>query len=119
MLERIPTKRESSEVGKVFIRRKKIKEHVDRDMGSLKVRVPQSRPLGSLNYFYGGISSGFPLANSFDLSGSQSIFGTPQDVPMRVHISRQNGFYYKGQWVEHPLASLPLGCPRSLLCLCS
>ena len=96
LLERIPTRKESSEVGKVFIRRKKSTVHVDIDMGRLKGRVPESHPLGSLNYFYGGISSGFPLANSFDLPGSQSIFDTSQDFPLRVHtILRQNDFTAK------------------------
>ena len=81
LLERIPTKKESSEVGKVFIGRKKSTVHVDRDMGRLKGRVPESHSLGSLNYFYGGISSRFPLANHFDLTNSQSIFGKSQDIP--------------------------------------
>ena len=96
LLERIPTQKESSEVGKVFIGRKKSTVHVDRDMGRLKGRVPESHSLGSLNYFYGGISFGFPLANSFDLPASHSIFSTSQDFPIRVHTClRQNGFTTK------------------------
>ena len=45
----------------------------------------------------------------FNLPGSQTIFGISQDPPMCVNTSlSQGGFYRKGIWVEHPLASLPL-----------
>ena len=43
-----------------------------------------------------GISSGFPLANHFDLPGSRSIFGVSQDPPMCTHLSlSQEGLYHK------------------------
>ena len=55
------------------------------------------------------ISSSFPLANHFDLSGSQSIFGISQDPPMWAHASlNQDGFYCKGLWVEYPSTLLLL-----------
>ena len=51
-----------------------------------------------------GISSSFPLANHFDLSGSQPIFGISLDPPMRVQASHsQDGSNQKGIWVEHLL----------------
>ena len=44
-----------------------------------------------------GISSRFPLANHFDLSGSQSLFGISQDPSMCAQASlSQDGFYQKG-----------------------
>jgi len=59
--KRIPTKVESSETSKVFIKRKKSTECVDRHPGRL--RVPELHPHGSLNYFYGLFLMDFPLAN--------------------------------------------------------
>ena len=51
-----------------------------------------------------GISSSFPLANHFDLPGSQSILGISQDPAMCEHTSLgQDGFYQRGVW----LAPLP------------
>ena len=40
-------------------------------------RQPQRElnPHGGLNYFYGGISSEFPLTNHLALPGSESVFG--------------------------------------------
>ena len=50
--------------------------------------------------FTWGISSGFPLANYFDLPGSESIFGISQDLPMSVHASlSQHGFFCRGLWI--------------------
>ena len=44
--------------------------------------------------FIWGISSGLPLAHHFTLSGSESIFGIAQDLPMCAHASlSQYGFY--------------------------
>ena len=41
-------------------------------------------PCGQFELLLVGISSEFPLANNFDLPGSQSILGITQDPPM-VH----------------------------------
>ena len=58
----------------------------------------ESLPHGLLLW---AISSGFPLANHFDLPGSDSIFGISQDRPMYVHSSLiQDGFHQKGLWVK-------------------
>ena len=47
-----------------------------------------------------GISSGFPLANHFDLPGSQSIFDLSQNPPMGVCQSLgQDGFQGRGLWL--------------------
>ena len=47
-----------------------------------------------------GISSSFPLANYFDLPGSQSIFCLSQDPPLCGHaFLSQDGFYQRGLWV--------------------
>ena len=46
---------------------------------------------GSLNYLYGGSSSGFPLARHFALS--ESIFDLTQGPPLCVHSSfNHDGF---------------------------
>ena len=61
-------------------------------------------PCGQFELLLVGISSEFPLANNFDLPGSQSTFGISQDPPMCVHAClSQDGFYHKGLWVEHLL----------------
>ena len=66
-----------------------------------------------------GISSGFPLTNHFDLPGSQSIFGISQDSSMCAHASFSlDGFYWRGLWLECPLASLPLWPPGVFLHMC-
>ena len=60
-----------------------------------------------------GISSSFPLADHFDLTGLQSLFGISQNHYMYVHGSlSQDGSYQKGIWVEDPF-TYP---PRSLFC---
>ena len=41
-----------------------------------------------------GISSGFPLADHFDLPGSQFIFGMSQDRPMSMHASFSKDEFY-------------------------
>ena len=71
----------SSETRKVFIGRKRSIVCVDRHTGALRERVPIA-PSWQLKSLTGGISSAFPLANHFDLPGSQSIFGVSQDPPM-------------------------------------
>ena len=50
------------------------------------LREKNSRPHGSLNHLYWGISSGFPLANHFDWPDSESVFVISQDPPMWVCI---------------------------------
>ena len=63
---------------------------VDRHMGKLIERVTPSWKFKSLIW---GISSGFPLANHFDLPGSKSVLGIAQDFPMCAHTSlSQDGF---------------------------
>ena len=51
--KRIPTKMESSEASRVFIRRKESKVHVHRHTGWTLESVPESGPRGSLSYYYG------------------------------------------------------------------
>lgn len=52
------------------------------------LREKNSRPHGSLNHLYWGISSGFPLANHFDWPDSESVFVISQDPPhVGVHLS--------------------------------
>ena len=47
-----------------------------------------------------GISSGFPLANHFDLPGSPSIFGISQGPSMYAQASlSQDESYHTGLWV--------------------
>ena len=109
--KRIPTKTERSEASEIFIRREKSTVHVGRHTGRLRERenhwVTPSWLFESLLW---GISSGFPLANHCDLPGSQSTVGRSQDPPACVHASlSQDGFYWKGIWVEHPLTILPFG----------
>ena len=59
-----------------------------------------------------GISFGFPLANHFDLPGSQSTFGRSQDPPcVRMYLLAKMEFTEKGlgrtsQW-EPTLVFLP------------
>ena len=54
-----------------------------------------------------GVSSGFSLANHFDLPGSESIFGISQDPPVCAHTSlSQDEFYRRGIWAEHLLTLL-------------
>ena len=62
--------------------------------------------------------SDFPLANQFDLPGSQFIWYI-SDPSMLVHASlSQNEFYCKGLWVEHHLTLLPHWLARRLFCTC-
>ena len=70
----------------VFIRRNKSTVYVDRHRGELRVsRVVPSWQFELLSW---GISSGFPLANHFDLPGSQFIFGISQDPSVCARISQ-------------------------------
>ena len=50
-------------------------------MGGLRERVAESQPRGSLDCFYEGISSWFPLANHFEWPGSQVKFGDLRILP--------------------------------------
>lgn len=60
---------------------------MNRHTGRLRDRVI---PCGSLNH----LSSGFPSADHFDLPGSESMFGIPQEPPVCAAISlSQDGFY--------------------------
>ena len=52
-------------------------------MGGLRESVVPSEQFKSL---FGGISSGFPLANHFDLSDSESVFGISQGPPRCVCV---------------------------------
>ena len=72
--------------------------YVDRHRGELRVsRVVPSWQFELLSW---GISSGFPLANHFDLPGSQSIFDLSQNPPMGVCQSLgQDGFQGRGLWL--------------------
>ena len=74
---------------------------MDRHTGGLRERV---MPSWQFELLLWGISSGFPLANHFDLPGSKSVFGISQDFPMCVRASlSQDGFYQRGLWVGwHP-----------------
>ena len=75
-------------------------------------RLRESCALTTLTW---GISSGFPLADHFDLLGSESIFSISQDPPMRACASlSQDGFYRRGIWAKHLLTSLPFRPPKSL-----
>ena len=76
---------ESSETNKVFIRRKKRVQYmwIDTQVDSERDKVA----LMAFEFLLWGISSSFPLANHFDLPGSQSILGISQDPPMCAHIS--------------------------------
>ena len=65
-------------------------------------RQPQRElnPHGGLNYFYGGLSSEFPLMNHLALPGSESVFGISQDPPMSAFTSlSKDGFQQRGLWV--------------------
>ena len=109
---------ESSETSKVFIRRKKKSTvRVDRHTGGLRERVA---PLWQFESLIWGTSSGFPLANHFDLPGSTSIFGISQDRPMCARISlSQDGFYLRGLWVDlTSLGITPLLTSREPFCAC-
>ena len=75
----------------MFIRRRKSTTHVDRHMGGLRGRVTSLWQFKSLIW---GISSGFLLANHFDLPGSKSIIVISQDPPVCIPTSPgQDGFY--------------------------
>ena len=93
---------ESSEISKVFIRRKKRVQYtwIDTQVDSERDRIA----LRAFELLLWGISSNFPLANHFDLPDSQSILGISQDPAMCARISLgQNGFYRRCIW----LAPLP------------
>ena len=64
---------------------------MDTHTGGLRERIAPSWQFESLLW---GISSGFPLANHFDLPGSKSVFSIAQDFPMWARASlSQDGFY--------------------------
>ena len=108
----ISTKTEISEANKVFIKRKRETVCVDRNRGKLRGRTPEllSHILMAVWIILLDISSGFPLANHFNLPDSQSIFGIFQDSSMCAHESFSlNGFYQRGLWVQYPIKiTLPL-----------
>jgi len=116
--KRISTKTKSSEASKVFIKRKRVQY--------VRVGTPGNSegeslvtPSWQFELLLWGISFRFPLVSQFDLPGSQSIFGVPQDPSKCVDTSlSQDRFHQKGVWVEHPLTLLPLWPARSLLCIC-
>ena len=79
----------------------------------------ESHALVQFALLLSGVSSGFPLANHFDLPDSQSTDSISQAPPMWAHASlSQDGFYRKGLWVEYPLISLPFNLQGALLCMC-
>ena len=114
--KRISTKTESSEAGKVFMKRKKTAVCVDRHTGEFRERKSHwVAPSWQCELLLWSISSWFPLANHFDFPGSQSIFGISQEPSMCAHSSlSQDGFYHTGIWIEHPLTLLPFWSARSL-----
>ena len=79
--KRIPTKMESSETSKALIKGEKCTVYVDRHMGRLRERVPESHPCGSLNYFFGTFLLGFPGIKS-------------QDPPMYAHLYLSQDEFY-------------------------
>ena len=102
----ISTKRESSETSSVY-QEKKSTVSEDRHTGGLREVVVPSWWLESLLW---GITSGFPLASHFDLPGSESIYGTCQDSPVRVPISQP-------RWIPTRTPMGSCGSPASsLLC---
>ena len=77
-------------------------------------------PLWELWFTFWDISSGFPSVNHFDLSGSKSLFGIYQDLPMCVYASlSQNEFYQNGVWVGHiPWHNCPFDLQGAFLHTC-
>lgn len=57
-------------------------------MGGLR----KSHCLGNLNHLYGAFLLRFPLADHFNLPGSESIFGISQDPPVCAGISTKMDF---------------------------
>ena len=83
---------ESSETNKAFIRRKKGVQYmwIDTKVDSERDKVA----LMAFEFLSWDISSSFPLANNFDLPGSQSVFVISQNPPMCAHASlSQDGSY--------------------------
>ena len=72
---------------------------------------------GGLNYFYGVFLLGFLRPVISDLPGSQFIFSISQDPPMCAHTTlSQDGFYWRGIWVENiPWHQSPLAFREPLL----
>ena len=114
--DRASPKKESSEASKVSIRRERSTVRVDRPWGR------ESRWVATLwlfEWLWWGIFSMFPLANHFDLPGSQVLFGVSQDLPLCAHASlSQDGFYQKGIWKYHPLSLLPVWPARNIFWAC-
>ena len=105
------------ETSKLFIRRKKSTVRVDGHTGGLRERDAPSWKFESLLW---GISSRFPLANHFDLPGSESVFGIAQDPPMcACAFLSQDGFHRRSLWVAgityYEVAPPPFRPPRGFL----
>ena len=101
--KRISTKMKSSEASKVFIKGGKSTVHLCVQSYSEREGV-RAAPSWQFELLLWGTCSRFPLANHFDLLGSQSIFGISLDPPMCAQVSlSQGGFHQKGIWIEHPL----------------
>ena len=81
MQKRIPTKIESSEASRIFIKRKKRVQYMWIDTEAGLEREWLSHVLMAVWTTLWSLSSCFPLANHFDLPSSQSIFGKSQDIP--------------------------------------
>ena len=114
--KRISTKTESTEASKVFIRREKRVQYVWIDTWADSEGESLSCALVAVWIIFLGLFSSFPLANQFDLPGSQSMFGVSQDPPLCVHTSlSRDGFYQQGVWVAHPLTEFSSGLQGAFL----
>ena len=87
----------------------------DRHVGRLREK-PWLAPTWQLIALTRAISSEFPLANPYDLPGSESIFVVSQGPPMFMggwilvcESLSQDGFCCKSPRVEPPLKGLPFG----------
>ena len=88
--------------------------------GNIQRESPWVAPSWQFELVLWDISFGFPLANHYNLPGSQSIFGPSQDPPMCVHaFLSQGGFYQKGVWVRNiPWHDSPLTSKKPFLHKC-
>ena len=87
--------------------------------GNIQRESPWVAPSWQFELVLWDISFGFPLANHYNLPGSQSIFGISQDPSTCAHGSlSQEGSFQRGVLLEHPLTLLPLLPARSLFCAC-
>ena len=97
--KRIPTKTGSGETSKVFIKRKRAQCVW---LGPQANSELLSRALGQFELLLWGISSAFPLANPFDLPGSQSVSGISQNPPRASLVAQmvKNPPAMQEAWVQ-------------------